>query len=570
MLEHPHIVIMAAVLAVLISLPMLSNGLFLDDYAQRIKLMTGDTNIFDNFAYGERLIPSGELPWWLHPEARVRFFRPLAAWLTRLDYALFPNAIGLMHLHSVLWYGALVAVAGVVYRTFIPALWAAGLAVVLFAVDAHHAGAVQWLCNRNVLLSLMCGLLSLYCHHKPFIGHRWLAALLYATGLLAGESALAISGYLLGYELFLSSGSWGRRFLHLLPYGLIGIIYLVLWRHAGYGAFGPGFYVDPWHDPGLFLQEMLFRAPAYLASQYFPPPAEVLGFLETPPAREWMLFPTMVYVWIVTGLLGWFFWPLLRQSAVAQFFATGILVALLPLSGITLASRELWYVGFGATGLLALYVQAWRNNEFDVRVRSDRHGRMFLGSMLVLHLWLSPVFYVLASKVPEFLDRQWDSRVVNLPNATGQDRHVLLLSCNQYVTDVAYPLLTDKAYSLGDKPTRPMPSISKIFAMAEGLTPYSLTRWDADTLILQTAQAQSLETLRPLHYGFTPGNIIHHEGIAIEILAVTETGNPTKIRFQFKPGELDRYEVMEWQGKQFVATTLPAIGQSREVTPSVP
>ena len=151
---------------------------------------------------------------------------------------------------------------------------------------------------------------------------------------------------------------------------------------------------------------------------------------------------------------------------------------------------------------------------------------------------------------------------LQLPNAVGQDRHVLLLSCNNYITDVTFPLLKDKAFSLGSAPSRPVPAIHQIFALAESLTPYTLTRPAADTLVLQVTQPEGLSSLRLPTYGFAPGEVVHYEGVVIEVLAVSTAGNPTGIRYRFKPGELDRYEVMEWQNKQFVPAQLPAVGGS--------
>ena len=51
------------------------------------------------------------------------------------------------------------------------------------------------------------------------------------------------------------------------------------WRIGGYGTAGPGFYIDPGQEPLRFLQEMPFRAPAYLAGWFFVPSADVFGLL---------------------------------------------------------------------------------------------------------------------------------------------------------------------------------------------------------------------------------------------------------------------------------------------------
>lgn len=562
---HPHIIAIAAGLAVLLSLPMLGNGLFLDDYGQRIKLLTGDTTIFQLFGYGEQLIPSGELPWWTHPEAHIRFFRPLAAWLTRFDYAFWPNALWVMHLHSVLWYAALVAVAGWTYRRLMPLPWAAGLAVMLFAIDANHAGAVSWLCNRNVLLSMICGLLALLAHRQPAAVWRVPAAGLFALALTAGESALAISGYLLAHELFLAQGRWFARLLRLMPYGLIGLGYLLFWHSAGYGISGPGFYIDPGSDPGLFVHEMIYRMPAFLSSQFLPPPAEVMGLLSTTVLASWTRWPAWAYALGVVGLLGWYFWPLLRQVREARFFALGMVIALIPLSGITMVSRVLWYVGFGAFGLMALYAAHYRHALPGLRER--RYSGPFLALLLLLHLWLSPLIYVFAGKLPDWLDRQWDTQVVQLPNvrkATEAIPPILLLTTESYIVNVMFPLLKDRAYSLGGQPTRPEPGIQRLFALTESSLPYTLTRTGRDGL--QIHSDAGFVALRPPAYGFKAGERIRHEGVAVEILDVDEQGAPRTISFDFPAGELERFQVMRWQKNHFIPAQLPALGEQRRIS----
>lgn len=586
--SHPHIIAIAAGLAVLLCLPMLGNGLFLDDYGQRIKLLTGDTTIFQLFGYGEQLIPSGELPWWTHPESHIRFFRPLAAWLTRFDYALWPNALWAMHLHSILWYGALVVVAGWTYRRLMPLPWAAGLAVVLFAIDANHAGAVSWLCNRNVLLSMICGLLALLAHTRQTPGLRILAAGLFALALTAGESALAISGYLLAYELFLVQASLFSRFLRLLPYGLIALAYLLFWHFAGYGTSGPGFYIDPGRDPGLFIHEMIYRMPAYLSSQFLPPPAEFMGLLSTTVIAGWTRALAWTYALTVVILLGWYFWPLLRQVREARFFALGMIIALIPLSGITMVSRVLWYVGFGALGLIALYAAHYRANLPGLRER--RYSGFLLAWLLVLHLWLSPFMYVLAGKLPDWLDQQWDTQVVHLPNtrsaavaatdttaATGAAGSIeanaavmataapiLLLNTESYIVNVMFPLLKDKAYSLGTQPARAEPAIQRIFALTEGSETYTLSRTNDQRL--QIHSDAGFSALRPPAYGFKAGEKIIHEGVSVHVLAVNAQGAARTLAFDFPAGELDRFQVLRWQKKHFVPARLPAIGEQLTIT----
>ena len=60
-------------------------------------------------------------------------------------------------------------IAAVLYRRLFGregrgALWAAGLAALLYALDDAHSLSTAYLANRNALLATFFGLLSLYCH----------------------------------------------------------------------------------------------------------------------------------------------------------------------------------------------------------------------------------------------------------------------------------------------------------------------------------------------------------------------------------------------------------------------
>ncbi|MGH8444813.1 MAG: hypothetical protein ACREVL_06070, partial [Solimonas sp.] len=342
---HRHGVFVAALIGLALSLPMLGNGYFMDDYQQRITLLGGDVNgnAFDFFTRGSPVadaqFQSGVLPWWHWPESKTRFFRPVAQWLMQIDYRWWPDSLPLMHLHSLLWYGLLIVAAGFVYRAFTPAPWVAGLAVVLFAVDSAHAGAVAWLANRNVLVCLLTGLLCLLCHHRGGALGMLAGWALFCLGMATGEAALAITGYLFAYEVFLSPRPLWLRALRLLPYALIALGWMAWWRVGGYGTAGPGFYIDPGQEPLRFLHEMLFRAPAYLAGWFFVPSADIFGLLLGPATR----IPTLIYALLLLALLAWLLLPLLRASAQARFYALGMLIALIPICGGAVVSRSLWY-----------------------------------------------------------------------------------------------------------------------------------------------------------------------------------------------------------------------------------
>jgi hypothetical protein len=134
---------------------------------------------------------------------RTVFFRPIASLSRAFDWLVLGEHPWAMHLHSVLWYGLLVAVAAALYRRLLGSTWAAGLAALLYAVDDAHGVPVGWLANRNGLCAAVFGLLAVgaYAHGRER-GSRpaaWLAHAALAASLLSAEAGLAAFLYMGAY-----------------------------------------------------------------------------------------------------------------------------------------------------------------------------------------------------------------------------------------------------------------------------------------------------------------------------------------------------------------------------------
>lgn len=557
-LESRWIFVVALCLGVVLSLPTLSNGLFLDDYEQRIALLSGDhSNVFD-FSHrgtvtGEARIQKGVLPWWTPPGTKVMFYRPLAQRLMEVDYRLWPDNLTLMHLHSILWYGLAVLIACLAYRQILPSSWSAGLAAVLFALDGAHS-AVAWLANRNVAPCMAAALLSLLCYRRGAWPWRIAGCGLLLVSLGFAETGIAITGYYLSYTLFVSEQSWRQRAVHFLPYALVVVAWLVFWKSHGFGASGPGFYIDPAAHPALFAREAIYRFPAYLVGQLFLPPPEFFSYLQSTAWRAHALG----YALGIVALLAWMVLPLLRSSREARFLCCGMLLAVIPICSSTLVYRALWFVGFGATGLLALFIEQFRSLALPLwRVRSSA---VLAGVMLIVHLGISPLQFLLYDNSLDMLDQLTDSRRVQLPDTETTDTHVLALSVSSYVNDISNPLLKDEALSLGSRPVRPAPTLARIRALSEGDGDYTLLRKGADILI--ATRAAGFTTLRPAPYGFTRGEHISLDDVDIVIRATSTGGVPTVIEYDFRPRALDSYRVIAWYQDHFSPALLPEVGRT--------
>ena len=233
-----------AVLAMLLCAPSLWLGLQLDDEFHRAALAQPELPqisrswaelfvfIEGDEAMNRLAINMGFLPWWTHEGLRIAFFRPLTGLTHFLDYRVWPDFPWLMHLQSLVWLGGVMAAATFFYRRMLGFTWIAGLAALLYAVDDAHGLPAVWLANRNALIGIFFGLLTLIAYDRWRRDGWWIGAILapltVLLGLLAKESTLAIFAYLIAYALFLDRGRWIARLCSLLPCAVIGALWLVL------------------------------------------------------------------------------------------------------------------------------------------------------------------------------------------------------------------------------------------------------------------------------------------------------------------------------------------------------
>jgi hypothetical protein len=132
----------------------------------------------------------GVFGWWMAPDFRMSFWRPLSSLTHVLAHWLWPRSFVLAHAQSMLWLAALLAVLAVLYRRFhLP--WVAHLALLLYAVDDARGWVLGWVANRNVLVAAT---LAFAAHDRArrdgWRPGRWLAPALFAAALLGGEAAL--------------------------------------------------------------------------------------------------------------------------------------------------------------------------------------------------------------------------------------------------------------------------------------------------------------------------------------------------------------------------------------------
>ena len=270
----------AAIMAVVLTLPALSVGWMLDDYYHRAVLLEiprfrdllGPPAEMFRFFRGDpvrmgRLMDLGLFPWWTDPDIKAEFLQALTVLTHRLDYMLWPDSPVLMHAQSLFWLGTAVAAAAALYRRIMGPTWVAAVAALLFAVDDARGTTVGFLANRNVLIAATFGF-SAVIFHDRFRRDRsrpaaFLAPLLLLAALFAKEEGLGTCAYLAAYGLFVDRAGWWRGCLALLPYAAVVVAWRALRSAWGYGVWNMGVYIDPLTDPGRFATALVYRAPYY-------------------------------------------------------------------------------------------------------------------------------------------------------------------------------------------------------------------------------------------------------------------------------------------------------------------
>jgi len=574
-LARPSIVIWAAAAAILLTAPAWWTGFAADDYFIRaIALQDREvpgisTSRLDAFSFttgGPELvaeaIEQGVLPWWTYPDVHIAFWRPLAALTHAADFLLFPDAPFLMHVLNSLWYAALAAVAALLYRRLDLPLWAAGLAALMYAADDARGMGVGWIANRNGIMAAFFALAALLAHDMQRRDGRRAAAPVawacLALGLLSGESAVAVGGYLFAYACLLDPKGFRRGFIAILPYAAIVAIWRVVYVAGGYACEGTALYIDPAGRPGAFLQTL----PAHLA-------VLLLGQFGLPSSGLWSVSPAwgeMLILAIGAPALAWAAWtltPMLRRNRTAAFLGLGCVLAAVPPCATLPNDRLLFLVGFGAMGLVALLIGAW----FDRRRELSRSARVIACAWIAIHMVHGPATLPATTLTSLGFGRplEWaaDTLAEEMAEAQTEDRDARPIVLNT-PADLMMAYMPFMHAAEGRAP------VLGTRLLTAGYARIRLLREDARTLLVRLeggwmnrpwARIFRDET-QPLEQGET----VRVGDMTAEVVETTSDGRPLAVRFRFDaPLESPRYRWLNWGARGFTPFTPPAPGEERTV-----
>jgi hypothetical protein len=475
------------------------------------------------------LLEEGVFGWWMAPDFRMSFWRPLSSLTHVFDYFLWPSSWVLAHAQSMAWFAALLGVLAALYRRFHEP-WVAHLALVLYAVDDAHGWVLGWVANRNALVAATFAFAALLAHDRARRhGWRpglWLAPILFATALLGGEAALGVTGYLLAHALFVDSGPLARRLARLWPYAALAVAWLAAYKALGYGTSGGGMYLNPLDEPAVYLGALAERLPVLAAAQVG------LGL-----ADAWVVLPPAVKV-VAYGLallvLAGFaavLAPLWRRLPTCRFWALGALLSLLPMCATYPMDRLLVVAGVGAMATVALVLSDWlEGGALALLPRARRVAVTGVSWLLVaLHLVLAPWLLPFRVWTVGLLSRMGERLEASIPadDAVRGKTLVILSSAAEMTT---FPPWMQRQVSGVPRPRR-------MRVLASCFSNVRVSRPDAKTLRVRPERGfldnEWLRMVRGPSRPFRPGDEVVLSDLRARVRTVTPDGRPAEADFTF-------------------------------------
>lgn len=509
----------------------------------------------------------GLYPWWTDPDVKMAFLRPVTSATHAADHALWPESSTAMLAHNLVWLALALAMAWLFYRRFAELRWIAVLALALYAIDDARGPVVGWIANRNALVALVFAIPVLLAHDRwrreRWTHGGWVGPLLLAIALGAGEAALAITAYLAAHALWLDRGPWRERLLALAPYAVVVVVWRVIYQLLGYGVAGSGIYLDPGADPAVFLAAAAHRVPLLLLGQLAAPWSDLASLYAL---MGGSVMATMVaFAVVVLAAIAVACARLLRVDPVSRFFATGMVLAAIPVASTFPADRLLGFVGLGAMGLVAqLFAAALeRRDLLGARWPRRAFAMVVVGALVLVHVVGAPPLLVMRARSMVAVNRILDRADAGIPSDPSiADKTVVLVNPPNDAFAGYVHLMRQARHQV--RPRR-------LYWLATGTAPLTLTRLDERTLRVAPSggflRHEIDQMLRTPRRPFRAGERIELTGLTIEIEAV-DRGRPLTVLARFdRPLEDPQLVWRRWDGRTYVPYQALRIGET-EVFPA--
>ena len=607
------VVLLVSLSAVAISLPALRTGFLNDDFIHR-SVLAGPCAAVDRLS--ERGLTSeesgrlgyvlshlfvavdpeenlqslqdyGALPWWTYDGFRVAFWRPMASLTHWLDYRVSAQSPSVMHLHSILWYAAAAAGIAVLYRRIaaiesagapavpIPQVrWIAGLAALFYLLDDNGFFPTMWIANRNLLISLFFGVMTLVAHDR-YRREHWrpgvvLTPICLLASVLATEGGVATFAYLLAYEIALGSGRLWRRVLALAPAAGVIVAWRLVYNLQGYGASGGGFYFDPVREPLDYAAAVVLRGPFFLGGQWTSVPVDLYGYL--PPVSKLLLW---VLLAVLTVLIPVLLTPMLRANRRARFWLIGMYVAVLPICATVPMGRAMLFIAIGAFGVVAEFVVGWWTRDCWVPSRRWKWHvcRTVFVVFLIAHVPVAAAGRATAPRVTATMQQKMAETHDLGPAGNLEGRDLIVVNAPNPISFLYDPFR--RAWE-----GQPLPLAVRI--LAPGFNTVDVTRSGLRRLTIRSASDSLLDCqrgkrmdfaffyrylgdVRGPEHPFHAGDYVSLPRMQVEVLRVDHRGFPVEAAFEFAVALDDpslKWLQWDWDDDVYRSFSIPAEGET--------
>lgn len=599
LLGHRCLPAALAIGAIVIMLPALRTGLFLDDLPERAIAIqpsrlppriceTGNPSDSGSFSTVLREFfvsytppewrlkkKYGVFPWWAPDDLRIVLCRPVAAFTHWLDYRLYPDSPPLMHAQNIAWFAGVVLLVAVICRKLIEPSWAAGLAALLFLLDANTYFPVVFVANRGFFMALFFGLMALYEHHRwrsaksPFA--FLLSVLFFGLSLLSEEGGLNTFAFILAYALVLEPGPLRKRVLTVLPAFLVVVTWKIAYEALGFGVHGIAIFVDPSHHPQQFAEVAGPRAIVLLVSQLFALPPELLLGVRPSLETKVVAYCGLALVAVLLVLL-----PCVRRNKAAAYWFAVMVLAAVPLSSIVPLGKNFGFVAVGAYGLIASFVAGLL----------ARPGRLPQSLAYRVPAWAVCGLLLLMHVPGAIAERIVTVRALAAFAVEGMEKHCGLGNCpdakNKHVIVINAPCQILPVYGPYYKAYRGQPLPRSMRTLAPGCASFDVQRTGDKTLVVQSRATDlfTCDDVGPLHVAyfvmrldlwlagetkFIPGDRQDLGSVTVEILKLGSSGLPSRVAFHFDaPLDSPEFDWMrfDWATGCYEPFEVPPVGES--------
>ncbi len=561
-------------IALALALPSLAAGFFLDDYALLAALdglspVANPWNVYC-FATGDpekmtQVIEKGPFPWFARPDIRVHFFRPLASATMRLDRWLFGNVAWPYHLHSVLWYLAMLAIVGLLLRRALPGSLGV-LTLVLFAVAATHWFPVAWWAHRNSLVACTFGFGGLLAYIR-WRETQWRPGLVLALaglvlGLLGGEMAFSILGYVVAYELFAAPGSLPRRICALVPVSFFAGLYLVWYAWNGYGVHGTGCYTNPIREPLAFLATAPERFLILAANQFLFWPAELPALVPKAvlPSAAIGIAALAIVILALRAVLN----QLAPEERKGVFWlAAGGVLSIVPFLAPFTSGRLLMVSSLGGSAAIAVIIREgrreWRRKGLEKPKARKRALSALARVFIALHLVLAPAAWLILSPTFMVFNRYLTglTETAEIDDSRVADQQVMALSMPDPGLGVYIGVI--RMHN-----GHPQPAAWRPLSLASCNSTFTRTGPNEFELALDGEMLATLpeQIARDAGAPLTAGTALHFKSFDVTVLDVGKSG-PKRVAFRFRATLEDpQYLWLAWRDGRLRQFHPPPVGES--------